>query len=703
MYTLNAILFQVSILISTMGTTVTSFDPVSCGEVSGAVLQDLNGDNIGDLPISDVEVNLYIDANGNGILDGVEGTTPVLIDPDGNGIFDTPATVLTDVNGEFLFQGVPLGQYIISEVQPINFIDQVEYDGGDDKDHPDNGQINSVPVLVASGENDSGNTFIEKRPLLDLIVFTVPGSLNAFFDLSATGALSGGLIFPKNPVSSGQSTGFDSVYVGETIDIMVSNNDNNGTLMNYTIIYEAKDELGKLLERGSTLDGSIQIVNNSKDAIFSFVVPSSDIIMKIIIVKQANIVFMKESIPSGDSTDFTFDNFTGGTGIPASFAIDAEAVDGIDVDNYINQKEFQISGGEQGVYTIQERGLDGWKLSNISCMTISGDLAESIDIPNSSITLDLQNGDKCLCTFTNIKDGAISGSVNNEGIGLSGVIVRLQDSSGTIVNSVVTGDGLSDVDGDGIIDPAGAYYFRHVVPGDYNILEEQPMGYDDLSEIDGGDDSDKIDNGLVNNIPSRVLPGEIDSGNDFVEQSTVLAVELGDFSVRTEGCVHFISINTISASNNERIELLHSYNGIEWNPIQKFEGRGTTDVQKRFNYSWMDKPVTSYFKLKFVNSDGIYTYSEIIQSAGNCATNKINIFPNPVGSTLNIHFENIPEEGISIKLMDQLGRVVMNKVLENINSDQSLSVDVSSVVAGVYFLTITDLLTDQKISHKVIK
>ena len=54
--------------------------------------------------------------------------------------------------------------------------------------------------------------------------------------------------------------------------------------------------------------------------------------------------------------------------------------------------------------------------------------------------------------------------------GIESVTVNLVDSNGDVVATTTTSDGFIDVDGDGVIDPAGFYSFTNLVPGDYTVV-----------------------------------------------------------------------------------------------------------------------------------------------------------------------------------------------------------------------------------------
>jgi len=45
---------------------------VVTGSFSGTVLEDTDGDGIGDTPIPNVEISLFADLNGDGVISGIE-------------------------------------------------------------------------------------------------------------------------------------------------------------------------------------------------------------------------------------------------------------------------------------------------------------------------------------------------------------------------------------------------------------------------------------------------------------------------------------------------------------------------------------------------------------------------------------------------------------------------------------------------------
>jgi len=72
------------------------------GHISGNVSEDTTGNGLGDTPIAGVSLQLFSDPNGDG-------------NPNDGVLLDTQ---LTDASGDYVFDNVPFGDYVVVESQP---------------------------------------------------------------------------------------------------------------------------------------------------------------------------------------------------------------------------------------------------------------------------------------------------------------------------------------------------------------------------------------------------------------------------------------------------------------------------------------------------------------------------------------------------------------------------------------------------------
>ncbi len=80
--------------------------------------------------------------------------------------------------------------------------------------------------------------------------------------------------------------------------------------------------------------------------------------------------------------------------------------------------------------------------------------------------------------------------------------------------------------------------------------------------------------------------------------------------------------------------------------------------------------------------------------------NKFNIHPTPAGDFLTVTMESSESEAVSLKMTDMNGRLVM-QTTSNINGAQTEILDVSSLTAGMYFLSLSG--KDHTATRKVVK
>ncbi len=166
------------------------------GSITGTVFIDLDNDEVPDVieGLSDVTLHIYNDNNADGHADTL---VPI-------------ATQVTNSSGFYSFTGVPIGNYVLAETQPICYISIKDFDASNDLDLVPNTNINNdtIPVTLTNGENDDQNYYIEEESIL-LVMNTSdssPGSLRYVIECA----------------DDGDTILFDNALAGMTINITSS-------------------------------------------------------------------------------------------------------------------------------------------------------------------------------------------------------------------------------------------------------------------------------------------------------------------------------------------------------------------------------------------------------------------------------------------------------------------------------------------------
>jgi len=146
------------------------------------------------------------------------------------------------------------------------------------------------------------------------------------------------------------------------------------------------------------------------------------------------------------------------------------------------------------------------------------------------------------------------------------------------------------------------------------------------------------------------------SGGPYHGGTVPLPVELTAFSGKVTKAGNALNWSTASELNNSYFEVQRSKAGKTWQAIGKVQGAGTTLEAQ--TYAFVDDnplPGANYYRLKQVDVDGAFDYSDVIQLVAK--TTSVQIFPNPVGEVLNYQFADTPEVE-RVQLFDANGKLV---------------------------------------------
>lgn len=175
------------------------------------------------------------------------------------------------------------------------------------------------------------------------------------------------------------------------------------------------------------------------------------------------------------------------------------------------------------------------------------------------------------------------------------------------------------------------------------------------------------------------LFGEFTIGADSAVNP--LPVELISFSAskQTDHSV-LLKWETANEINNDYFELERSDDANHFNKIAKVFGVGNSNSFSAYEHidreSAMilknDKPI--YYRLKQVDVDGKYAYSNIVNVSSNTVRGDISVFPNPANST--VYIKDLTQEAT---LHDILGNKIMNIPANGI-------IDITELPTGIYII-----------------
>lgn len=108
---------------------------------------------------------------------------------------------------------------------------------------------------------------------------------------------------------------------------------------------------------------------------------------------------------------------------------------------------------------------------------------------------------------------------------------------------------------------------------------------------------------------------------------------------------------------------------------------------------------TTYYRLKMVDKDGAYTYSNVqLVTTGNQST--VAVFPNPARDRLIVQLHNRTAEAVTIRVLDLQGKMLLQERRQMQPGTTTVSLPVASLAKGTYVVQIEGRVTERKIFVK---
>lgn len=237
--------------------------------------------------------------------------------------------------------------------------------------------------------------------------------------------------------------------------------------------------------------------------------------------------------------------------------------------------------------------------------------------------------------------------------------------------------------------PVGSYTIVFGVNGDGESYVQPNQGDDPLLDSD-------VDINTATTGAFFIAPGDNIQGVNAGIRLEALPIELLSFSGNWDEATGTIILDWATASeiNNDYFDIERVVgNSGDFLAVGQVTGGGTTTAT--LNYSYQDlgikKSGTYYYRLKQVDYDGGYDYSNIIaidvllnNQAG------IKVFPNPVTETFQLDLYVGQEDYANIKLTDFMGRDLSQVLAKKLFAGHNIiDINVKDIPSGAYMLTVS--------------
>ncbi len=182
-----------------------------------------------------------------------------------------------------------------------------------------------------------------------------------------------------------------------------------------------------------------------------------------------------------------------------------------------------------------------------------------------------------------------------------------------------------------------------------------------------------------------------------------LPVSLEYFKGEKSGKLVHLTWKTASEQNARLFDIERSYNGSDFTSI------GTVAASNKVtgsSYAFDDKNYSGsviYYRLKQVDQDGQYKYSNVVTIQNETAReNIVAILNNPFTDKFDISITTPAQSKVVVNMFDVTGKLLYTKTVNTLNNSlTTVSPDTKKLVAGMYFVQVN--INGNTIIKKVIK
>lgn len=672
-----------------------------------------NTQDAGEPGVAGVTVNLYKDANGDGLINGAEASTPV-------------ATTATNALGEYMFTGLTAGTYQVGFTNlPTGSNTVTQNSGANDAIDSDGSAVTNATSGSVSTTGLYTLATGEENLTVDLgIINTAKGALGnrVWYDNGAGGGTA------NDGIQNGSEIGVAGVMVtlvnaaGQPVDRA-----GNILVAGASLITTTTDANGYYAFADLTAGVSFAVKFSNLPAGFSFATKAgagggddnrSDADLANGNTAAVTIVAntLNTTLDGGiTSTRASLGNYVwmdddgdgvqdsgepGVAGVTVSLYYDAnsdgdflDAGENLPVASMITDQNgsYLFTNLIPGNYQVEFSTIPGGTtFTQRNTPGDNGDNTNSDAVPQSgniavgrTATVVLSAGEADLTVDAGLfRPRAVIGNYvwvdsNNDGVQQSteapapGILVSLIDAGGNVVAVAVT-------------DGNGSYLFPNVAPGTYSMsFTNRPTGTS-FTSANAGDD----------NLDSDVSAGGTITGIVVTTATVNLSFDAGIVGfVTLPAAVNLIAVKsgntailnwTVSAERNlKSYTLQRSGNGTQYTDVVSYTADGRTAYNK------VDaQPLggINYYRVRIENVDGSISYSDVKMVRFD-AKGVVTVFPNPATDNVNIQLpDNWQGHPARIDVIALSGQVLITKSLNAANQVEAIRID--HLPAGIYHLRI---------------
>jgi hypothetical protein len=188
----------------------------------------------------------------------------------------------------------------------------------------------------------------------------------------------------------------------------------------------------------------------------------------------------------------------------------------------------------------------------------------------------------------------------------------------------------------------------------------------------------------------------------------VLPVELTTFTGYNNGNINVLNWTTASELNTLKFEVEKSIDAITFEYIGERPAAGNSNTPRSYTLNDVHPVIgNNYYRLKMIDKDGKYKYSDIIiikvNELSQTTDGIVSIYPNPTKGELNIVYQAGVEQKVNLHVFNTLGQHMLSEGYNMHSGMNTITIKVTDFAKGMYILDMQNITSGEKFQSKFIK
>lgn len=180
---------------------------------------------------------------------------------------------------------------------------------------------------------------------------------------------------------------------------------------------------------------------------------------------------------------------------------------------------------------------------------------------------------------------------------------------------------------------------------------------------------------------------------------TPLPVEMVNMEVACIENKAVLTWQTVSEINNSHFEIEKSLDAVHWESEGRIEGHGNTNTLQSYSFTDQDPLEESYYRIKQVDYNGVFEIFDPLYLTCTYSNRGFTVYPNPTNGLIHLRID--PASTVhNIEVVNSLGKVVYQTNGSDITDTGIISIDLSIMPSGTYY--IRALMNEEWITEPVI-